>query len=80
VVVSIARQNSLTPAQVLLAWGIQRGTAILTTTKNPDRVRANYNVEPIPDAAVEEINQIKTRTRLNSVVETGVPGFIARGG
>jgi len=80
VVVSIAKQNSLTPAQVLLAWGIQRGTAVLTTAKNPDRARENYNVEPIPDAAVEAINQIKTRTRLNSVVETGVPGFIARGG
>lgn len=37
VVVDIARQNSLTPAQVLLAWGIQRGTAILTTAKTPER-------------------------------------------
>src|SRR5271155_213191 len=30
-VLAIARQTSLTPAQVLLAWGIQRGTAVLTT-------------------------------------------------
>jgi aldehyde reductase len=80
VVVSIAKRTSLTPAQVLIAWGIQRGTAILTTAKNPDRVRENYNIATIPDDAVEEINQIKTRARLNTVVETGVPGFIARGG
>jgi aldehyde reductase len=80
VVVSIAKQTSQTPAQVLLAWGIQRGTAILTTAKNPDRARENYNVLAIPEAAVEEISRIPTRTRLNSVVETGVPGFIARGG
>jgi aldehyde reductase len=79
VILSIAQKTSLTPAQVLLAWGIQRGTAILTTAKNPDRARENYNVSPIPESAVEEINRIQTRTRLNSVVETGVPGFIARG-
>ena len=80
VVLDIARQTSLTPAQVLLAWAIQRGTALLTTSKTPERIQENYNVSRIPDAAVEQINRIKTRTRLNSVVETGVPGFIARGG
>jgi aldehyde reductase len=80
VVLAIAQQTSLTPAQVLLAWAIQRGTAILTTSKTPERIRENYNVARIPDAAVEEINRIQTRSRLNSVVQTGVPGFIAKGG
>jgi len=79
-VVAIARQTSLTPAQVLLAWGIQRGTAVLTTAKTPERARENYNISEIPQAAVDEINRIQTRSRLNSVVETGVPGFIAKGG
>jgi alcohol dehydrogenase (NADP+) len=79
-VLAIARQTSLTPAQVLLAWGIQRGTAILTTAKTPERIRENYNISAIPEAAVEEISRIQTRSRLNSVTETGVPGFIARGG
>ena len=80
VVQAIARQTSLTPAQVLLAWAIQRGTALLTTSKTPARIQENYNIFEIPAAAVEEINQIQTRSRLNSVVQTGVPGFIARGG
>ena len=80
VVVAIAKQTSLTPAHVLLAWAIQRGTALLTTSKTPERIRENYNVSRIPDDAVEEISRIQTRSRLNSVVETGVPGFIARGG
>jgi aldehyde reductase len=79
-VLAIARQTSLTPAQVLLAWGIQRGTAVLTTAKTLDRARENYNIAEIPEAAVEEISRIQTRSRLNSVVETGVPGFIAKGG
>jgi alcohol dehydrogenase (NADP+) len=79
-VVAIARQTSLTPAQVLLAWGIQRGTAVLTTAKTLDRARENYNISELPEATVDEINRIQTRTRLNSVIQTGVPGFIARGG
>jgi len=77
-VVSIARQASLTPAQVLLAWGIQRGTAILTTAKTLDRARENYNLTEIPESTVAEINRIQTRNRLNSVVQTGVPGFIPK--
>ena len=79
-VLAIARQTSLTPAQVLLAWAIQRGTAVLTTAKTLERARENYNISEIPESAVDEINRIQTRTRLNSVVETGIPGFIARGG
>jgi alcohol dehydrogenase (NADP+) len=79
-VLAIARQAGLTPAQVLLAWGIQRGTAILTTAKTLDRARENYNLSEIPEAAVDEINRIQIRSRLNSVVETGIPGFIPKGG
>ncbi len=79
-VLAIARQTSQTPAQVQLAWAIQRGTAVLTTAKTLDRARENYNISEIPEASVDEINRIQTRSRLNSVVQTGVPGFIARGG
>jgi len=78
-VLAIARQTSLTPAQVLLAWAIQRGTAVLTTAKTLDRARENYSISEIPDAAVDEINRIQIRSRLNPVIETGVPGFIAKG-
>jgi aldehyde reductase len=80
VVLAIARQTSLTPAQVLLAWAIQRGTAVLTTAKTLDRARENFNISEIPEVAVDEINRIQIRSRLNSVIETGVPGFIAKGG
>jgi aldehyde reductase len=76
VVLEIAKQASLTPAQVLLAWGIQRGTAILTTANSQARISENYNIAPISEAAVDQINRIQTRIRLNSVVETGIPGFI----
>src|SRR6202000_1479546 len=41
VIVSIAQRVGKTPAQVVLAWAIQRGTALLTTSKTPTRIREN---------------------------------------
>jgi len=80
VVVAIAGRVGKTPAQVLLAWAIQRGTAPLTTSKTPGRIRENFDVSAIPEDAVREITEgIRLRVRFNAVVETGVPGFIPRG-
>jgi diketogulonate reductase-like aldo/keto reductase len=80
VITGIARRVNKTPAQVLLAWAIQRGTALLTTSKTPSRIKENFDVSTIPDDAVREISEgIKTRVRFNAVTETGVPGFIPRG-
>jgi len=79
VVTAIAARIGKTPAQVLLAWAVQRGTALLTTPKSAARARENFNISPLPADALDEINSIQTRQRLNQVVTTGVPGFIPRG-
>ncbi|WP_199236149.1 hypothetical protein [Chitinophaga sp. S165] len=63
----------------LLAWAVQRGTALLTTPKTAARARENFDISPLPEDAFEAINQIQTRQRFNEVVKTGVPGFIAKG-
>ena len=75
-------QTFLTPAQILLAQGtltnVERPN--LTTAKTLDRARENYNLSEIPEAAVDEIGGFRPNPLLNSVVATGVPGFIAKGG
>ena len=79
VILAIAKRVNKTPAQVLLAWAIQRGTALLTTSKTPSRIQENFDVSAIPEDAVREISDgITSRIRFNAVVETGVPGFIPR--
>jgi len=80
VITAIAKRANKTPAQVLLAWAIQRGTALLTTSKTPSRIKENFDVSALPQDAMRQISEgIKSRVRFNAVVETGVPGFIPRG-
>ncbi|WP_211243994.1 aldo/keto reductase [Mycobacterium genavense] len=75
-IITVAERYGKTPAQVLLAWGIQRGSAVLTGSVTPSRIRENFDVTALPSAAIEEINEhLRTRIRFNSVADTWVPGF-----
>jgi diketogulonate reductase-like aldo/keto reductase len=79
VITVIAQRLHKTPAQVALAWAVQRGTAFLTTSTNPGRIQENFDISALPEDAMREIRDgIKTNVRFNSVVGTGVPGFIPR--
>jgi alcohol dehydrogenase (NADP+) len=76
VISAIAARVGKAPAQVLLAWAIQRGTAVLTTPKTAARARENFDISRLPEDALAEINRIQTRQRLNPVVNSGVGGFL----
>ena len=76
VIASIAARLGKTPAQVLLAWALQRGTALLVKTTTAARAKENFNISALPQDALDQINRIRTRQRLNDVVNTGSPGFI----
>lgn len=78
IILKIAARIGKTPAQVLLGWAVQRGTALLTTPKTKTRAQENFDVDFLPQDAFDEINSIETRQRYNQVVKTGVPGFITR--
>ena len=79
VILAIAARVGKTPAQVLLAWAVQRGTALLTTPRTAARAKENFDISPLPEDAVGQIDRIQTRQRLNPVVTTGIPGFIPQG-
>jgi len=79
VILAIAARVGKTPAQVLLAWAVQRGTALLTTPTAAARAQENLNISTLPEDAFEAINRIQTRQRFNQVVNTGSPGFIPQG-
>jgi diketogulonate reductase-like aldo/keto reductase len=79
VITGIAERLQMSPAQVALSWAAQRGSAFLTTSTKPQRIAENYQISPLPDDAMREMrDHITTNIRFNSVVQTGVPGFIPR--
>jgi diketogulonate reductase-like aldo/keto reductase len=79
VIKAIAQRVGKMPAQVALAWAVQRGTAFLTTSTNPAHIQENFDISALPDDAMHEMQHlITTSIRLNAVVETGVPGFVPR--
>ncbi|MGE4559405.1 MAG: aldo/keto reductase, partial [Desulfobulbus sp.] len=41
VIGNIAAKHAITPAQVLLAWGLSRGTVVIPKSTNPERIRQN---------------------------------------
>jgi diketogulonate reductase-like aldo/keto reductase len=64
---------------VALAWAVQRGTAFLTTSTTLRHIQENFDISALPEDAMREIrDDITTSVRFNSVVGTGVPGFIPR--
>jgi aldehyde reductase len=76
VIVAIAADAGKTPAQVLLAWGIQRGTAVLTSSVSATRIAENFDVTALSEHAMDQISHhLHTRRRFNSVVDAGEPGF-----
>jgi len=76
VITRIAQRLQKTPAQIALAWSVQRGVAFLTTSTTLRHIQENFEISTLPQWAMREMNEdIKTRKRLNPVVETGVPGF-----
>jgi len=79
VITGIAQRVHKTPAQVALAWAVQRGTAFLTTSTKPGNIQASFEISALPEDAMREMREaITANVRFNTVVETGVPGFIPR--
>lgn len=67
VVKAIAKKHQRTPAQTVLRWGIQRGTAIVPKTVNPERMKENlaiYEFE-LSDDEMSAISQLNQNRRFN---------------
>ena len=58
---------------------IYREDAVLEYPQSGERIRGNFEISTLPEDAMQEIRDgITTNIRFNSVVTTGVPGFIPR--
>ena len=62
-----AQAHGKTPAQVLLRWGVQRGTSVIPKTTKPERMRENLAIDDFELSAVEmaAISALNQNRRFN---------------
>ncbi|KAH7413102.1 aldo/keto reductase-like protein [Cadophora sp. MPI-SDFR-AT-0126] len=70
-IVAIARKLKLQPAQVVLAWGVQRGTVVIPKSSSVDRIKRNFQVSELSPEDFSSIEQITVRdpSKLNRFVD-----------
>ena len=64
-IIDIAQEKGNTPAQIMLAWAINRGTSVIPKSVNPQRLKENLeaaNIELSP-LEMEKINQLDQHYR-----------------
>lgn len=66
-VVDAAQAHVKTAAQILLRWGLQRGTAIIPKSSNPQRMRENLNIMDfsLSDDEMAAISDLNRNKRFN---------------
>jgi diketogulonate reductase-like aldo/keto reductase len=65
-IASIAGRLGKSPAQVILRWGIQRGTVVIPKSTNPERIKENISVFDfvLEDSDMATINGLNRSQRL----------------
>ncbi|KAF8336110.1 Aldo/keto reductase [Amanita rubescens] len=54
----VARRRGVTPTQVLLSWGVQRGTAVIPKTEREDRMKENIKLVELSDEDMRVLDGI----------------------
>jgi alcohol dehydrogenase (NADP+) len=62
VILGIAEKRNITPGQVLLVWGLSRGTVVIPKSVNPERLQENFlaahlELEPQDLLAIDTLEQ-----------------------
>jgi D-xylose reductase len=67
VVMAAAKRSGASAAQVVLRWGIQRGTAVIPKTSNPDRLIENITLSEfsLTDQDMQAISGLNQNRRFN---------------
>ena len=66
-VIAAAERTGATPAQVVLRWGIQRGTAVIPKTSKPERLLENLALVgfSLTDEEMHAISALNQNRRFN---------------
>lgn len=56
--IAVAEKNGWTLAQVLIAWGIKRGYAVLPKSSNESRIKGNAKLVQLSEEDFEAVNKV----------------------
>ncbi len=56
--IAVAEKNGWTLAQLLIAWGLRRGYAVLPKSSNESRIKGNANLVTLSDEDFEAVNKV----------------------
>lgn len=77
IVRTLATRHGKTPAQIVLRWGVQRGTAVIPKTSRPERLGENLSLFDfeLADDEMNEISALNRNRRFNDPGEFGEAAF-----
>jgi len=58
---ALAKRKGVGLAQVLIAWGLKRGYAVLPKSSNAERIKSNFEVVDLSESEFEEVNEVARR-------------------
>ena len=62
----LAEKKGKTPQQVMLQWGLQRGTSVIPKSVSPKRIEANFQLDgwELTDEEVNTVSHLKDRFKV----------------
>ncbi|KAJ3272663.1 hypothetical protein HK104_004421 [Borealophlyctis nickersoniae] len=63
VVKEVAKKTGKDAGQVLISWGVARGTSVIPKSTNPDRIRSNFQDFELSPEDIKTLDSIKTHHR-----------------
>ncbi|KAJ1674772.1 hypothetical protein EV182_002588 [Spiromyces aspiralis] len=63
VVHHIAKKHGATPAQVLIAWAVQRGTVVIPKSVSLERIKSNFEQIVLDQDDMNDLNSLEPRER-----------------
>ena len=61
----------MSPAKILLSWGLMRGTSVIPKSNNSARIESNFAPLKLDESDLEEINNLRSAdngSRMNNPV------------